>query len=301
MAKGVKGIRTHLRHVVQIVFTAVTNGYWKGFQQGSIFKGPTKAFCVPGLNCYSCPGALGACPIGALQATLGSRDYRFAFYVGGFLMVVGAVLGRFVCGWLCPFGLVQDMLHKLPFPKKLKKLPGDRVLKWLKYAILLLFVILLPLFAVDMFGQGKPWFCAYICPSGTLTAGLPLVAMNEGLRAMVGFLYTWKVALLVVLALLSILVYRPFCRYICPLGAVYGLFNPIAFHRLRVDESRCTHCGACQRACKLDLAPHKRPNSPECIRCGDCSRACPTGALYAGFQKGGWPHAACKGCRSHEQ
>lgn len=264
---------------MQVCWTALTNGYLKGFAEGKIFTGASKAVCVPGLNCYSCPGALGACPIGSLQATLGSRNFKFAFYVLGFLMLFGAVLGRFVCGWLCPFGLVQDLLYKIPFVRKLKKLPGDRWLKWLKYVILVVLVILLPLFAVDIIGQGKPWFCEYVCPSGTLSAGIPHVLMNEGLRAVVGWLYAWKVALLVAVLLLSVLVYRPFCRYLCPLGAVYGLFNPIAFRRFRVDPNRCTACGACQKACKLDIAVWKQPNSPECIRCGDCRTACPHAAI----------------------
>ncbi len=297
MAKWLLKAREYARLLVQTGFTALTNGYARGFQEGNIYKGSTKAVCVPGLNCYSCPGALGACPIGSLQATLGSRNYKFAFYVTGFLMLVGAVLGRFVCGWLCPFGLVQDLIHKIPFPKKLRKLPGDKALKWLKYVMLALFVVLLPLFAVDAFGQGKPWFCAYVCPSGTLGAGVPLVAVNEGLRAAVGFLYTWKVAILVVLLLLSVVVYRPFCRYLCPLGAVYGLFNPIAFYRLRVDGHKCTRCGACRRACKLDIPANETPNSPECIRCGACVKACPTKAISAGFRE----KKACGRCARNEQ
>lgn len=279
-------IKKRLRLIVQVVFTALTNGYAQGFVQGRIFTGPTKAYCVPGLNCYSCPGALGACPIGSLQAVLGSRNYKMAFYVVGFLMVVGAVFGRFVCGWLCPFGLVQDLLYKIPFVKKLRKLPGDRWLKWLKYVLLVGFVIILPLFAVDIIGQGQPWFCEYICPSGTLLAGLPLLAANPALRAAAGWLFAWKLLILVVLVFLSILVYRPFCRYLCPLGAIYGLFNPIAFYRLKVDEHKCTHCGACRRACKLDIPVDKTPNSPECIRCGDCKRACPHGAICSTFSRG---------------
>ena len=196
---------------------------------------------MPGLNCYSCPGALGSCPIGALQATLGDRNYHFAFYVVGFLLVVGAVLGRFVCGWLCPFGLVQDLLAKIPFPKKkLHRLSGDAILRYLKYFILLVFVFILPMFAVNIVGQGSPWFCQYICPSGTLMAGLPLYALNESLRSAAGFLYAWKVGILVALVVLSLFVYRPFCRYLCPLGAVYGLFNPIAFYRIPIDgKSAC--------------------------------------------------------------
>lgn len=272
-------LRTHLRTIVQIVFTALTNGYAAGFAQGTIYKGTGKLVCVPGLNCYSCPGALGSCPIGSLQASLTSRTNKFPAYVLGFLLLFGALFGRLVCGWLCPFGLVQDLLHKIPFPKKLRRLPGDRVLKWLKYFILVGFVIVLPLTILDIVGQGQPWFCEYICPSGTLFAGIPLIASNPPLRAALGWLFTWKAAILVVLLVLSVIVYRPFCRYLCPLGAIYGLFNPIALYRFRIDEDKCTKCGACQHACKLDIPVWQKPNSTECIRCGDCRRACPHSAI----------------------
>lgn len=274
-----------LRTWVQLGFTALTNGYAAGFAKGDIFKGPTKALCLPGLNCYSCPGALGSCPIGSLQAVLASRNYKFTFYVVGFLLVVGALLGRFVCGWLCPFGLVQDLLYKIPFVKKLRKLPGDRWLRYLKYVILALFVIVLPLTVLDIVGQGQPWFCKYICPSGTLFGGVPLISANPLLRGALGWLFTWKMGILVVLVLLSILVYRPFCRYICPLGAIYGFFNGIALYRYSIDEHKCTHCGACQKVCKLDIPVDKTPNSAECIRCGDCKKACPHGAIRTAGQK----------------
>lgn len=279
MADFFKKLKSKSRLIVQLAFTAISNGYVQGFAEGRIFTGKTKAVCVPGLNCYSCPGALGSCPIGALQATLGNRNYKFAFYVLGFLMIVGAFFGRLVCGWLCPFGLVQDLIYKIPFFKKLKKLPGDKFLKWLKFVMLALFVIILPLFAVDAFGQGSPWFCKYICPSGTLGAGVPLTVLNEGLRSIIGWLYTWKVAILIVIVFLSILVYRPFCRYLCPLGAIYGLFNPVSLYRYKIDESKCTSCGACQKACKIDIKTFKTPNSMECIRCGDCIKACPHNAI----------------------
>ena len=272
-------LRARVRTLVQLAFTALTNGYAAGFAQGTIFKGQSKLVCVPGLNCYSCPGALGACPIGALQATLTGRTNRFPAYVLGFLLLFGALFGRLVCGWLCPFGLVQDLLHQIPFPKKLRRLPGDRVLKWLKYIILVGFVIVLPLPVLDVVGQGQPWFCKYICPSGTLFAGIPLIASNPPLRAALGWLFTWKAAILAVLLLLSVVVYRPFCRYLCPLGAIYGLFNPVALYRFRIDADKCTKCGACQRACKLDIAVWQTPNSAACIRCGDCRRACPHGAI----------------------
>ena len=121
-------IKRHLRLWVQVLFTALTNGYLLGFTKGKIYRGPSKQVCVPGLNCYSCPGAVGSCPIGSLQAVVGGKDFRFPFYVIGFLMIVGSLMGRFVCGWLCPFGLVQDLLHKIPVPK-LRRVPGDGVLR----------------------------------------------------------------------------------------------------------------------------------------------------------------------------
>lgn len=280
MVNMIKTIKKHLRTLVQIGFTALTNGYAAGFANGTIYRGPSKSICLPGLNCYSCPGALGACPIGSLQSVLSSRNYQFSFYVVGFLIFIGAVFGRLVCGWLCPFGLVQDLLYKIPFPVKRKKLPGDRILKYLKYVILAGFVILLPLTVLDVVGQGQPWFCKYICPSGTLFAGLPLIGANPLLRSALGWLFTWKFALLTVLLVLSILVYRPFCHYLCPLGAVYGLFHPVSLYRYQVDASACTSCGKCQKTCKLDIPVYQTPNSAECIRCGECLNACPHQALH---------------------
>ena len=274
-----------LRTGVNLCFTALTNGYAAGFAKGKIYQGRLKRFCLPGLNCYSCPGALGACPIGALQAVLTDRGHWCSFYMVGFFLFVGAVLGRFVCGWLCPFGLVQELVHKIPFPrKKVRRLPGDRYLRKVKYAVLILLVILLPLLVTDGSGQGQPWFCQYLCPSGTLLGGIPLLAANPVLRGALGWLFSWKFTVLAALLLFSAVVYRPFCRYLCPLGAIYGLFNPIAFCRLRFDKARCTHCGCCARACKMDIVPCETPNSAECIRCGDCVGACPHGALSMPFR-----------------
>lgn len=268
-----------LRTAVQFAFAALTNGYAAGFARGTIYKGPTKMVCLPGLNCYSCPGALGACPIGAFQAVLADRNHWFAFYVAGFLMLVGACLGRLVCGWLCPFGLVQDLLYRIPLGKKRKTLPWDRWLRFLKYGVLIAFVIVLPLSVLDLVGQGQPWFCKWICPSGTLLAGLPLVAANPGLRQAVSWLFGWKTALLLGIVTLSVWFYRPFCRYLCPLGAIYGLFNPVALYRYELDPQRCTGCGSCRQACPMDIPVHQSPNSPECIRCGRCRKACPHGAI----------------------
>lgn len=268
-----------LRHAVQALWTLITNSWLTGFFQGRIYQGKLKLVCLPGLNCYSCPGALGSCPIGALQAVMGGRNFRFSFYVSGFLIFIGALTGRFVCGWLCPFGLVQELLHKIPFKWKIKTFKGDKVLRYAKYIVLAVFVVLLPSVLRDVIGQGTPWFCKLICPAGTLEGGLPLLASNETLRTAVGPLFYWKLALLLLTGLACLVIYRPFCKYICPLGAVYALFNPISVLRYKPDLHKCTHCGACKAVCGMNLDPVTQANHPECIHCGRCKKVCPHKAI----------------------
>ena len=241
--------------------------------------------CVPGLNCYSCPGALGACPVGAMQAVAGSTKYGISMYVLGFLVFVGILLGRFVCGWLCPFGWIQELLHKIPVKKIRVPAAVNNCLKWVKYAVLLLAVILLPMALTDRFGISTPYFCKYICPAGTLEGGIPLLLLNEPLRNAIGFLFSWKVGILAVIVVLSLLIFRPFCRWLCPLGAFYSIFNPISFYRYKVDSDKCIRCGKCERVCKMDISPCTMPNSPECIRCGECKKACPTKAITSTWEK----------------
>lgn len=267
------------RHRVQALWALLSNSYLAGFAKGRIYRGPLKNLCVPGLNCYSCPGALGSCPIGALQAVIGSWNFKFAFYVSGFLIFIGALLGRFACGWLCPFGLIQDLLHKIPFPVKKGSFRGDRILRKLKYIILVLFVLLLPLCLTDVLGQGAPYFCKFICPAGTLEGGIPLVLLNKSMRSAVGWLYAWKNALLLLTVLLAVIIYRPFCKYICPLGAIYSLFNPISVFRYHTDREKCTGCGACARACEMQVNPVENSNHAECIRCGKCIKVCKENAI----------------------
>lgn len=266
------------RKLVQIITLISTNGYFKGFLDGSIYSGKLKSMCVPGLNCYSCPGAFGACPIGSLQAVISDIKYKFSFYIVGFLTLMGVTMGRFICGWLCPFGLIQELLNKIPSPK-FKVSKRFENLKYLKYVILLVFVILLPMFWVNDVGMGSPTFCKYICPAGTLEGGVPLTLLDTSLRSAVGFLFAWKLTLLIITIILSIIIFRPFCRFICPLGAIYSIFNPISIYRLKIDKDKCTSCGACAKKCKMDIEVYKKPNSLECIRCGECKSACSQGAI----------------------
>lgn len=273
------------RHGIQALWALLINSHFAGFLHGKIYKGNLKKVCIPGLNCYSCPGAVGSCPIGAIQAVVGSWNFKFAYYAIGFLIFIGAMTGRVVCGFLCPFGLVQDLLHKIPFPKKICTFYGDKLLRKLKYVIFFVFVILLPMFVVDIMGQGAPYFCKLICPAGTLEGGIPLVLLNKGMWDAVGWLYAWKSMILAATVLLSILIYRPFCKYICPLGAFYSVFNPISVFRYRVDEEKCVHCGKCAAACQMQVNPVENANDLECIRCGRCKKVCPTQAMSCGMKR----------------
>jgi len=270
------------RKIIQILAAVLQNGYFKGFLEGRIFTGQSKKICVPGLNCYSCPGALGSCPIGSLQAVIGSFKYHVSLYIAGFLTLFGVTLGRAVCGWLCPFGLVQEFLYKIP-TKKFKVKGHFAKLKYLKYVILVVFVILLPMLLTNEFGIAPPYFCQYICPVGTLEGGIPLVLMNDSLKQAIGWLFTWKMGLLTLTIIGTTLVYRGFCRFICPLGAIYAFFNKISFYRFEMDKSACTSCKACNRSCKMDIDVMNSPNDHECIRCNDCIKACPTKAIKSKF------------------
>jgi len=279
--------KRNFRGWIQAAATLGTNANLSGFITGRIYTGAGKNVCVPGLNCYSCPGAVGSCPIGATQAVISGRKHNFAFYTLGLLLMFGMLLGRVICGFLCPFGWFQELIHKIPLPKKKPRIPKriDQPLRYAKYIILLVFVILLPAFVVNEYGQASPYFCKLICPAGTLEGGIPLLLHTESLRASLGWLFNWKAFLLLSTIVSSLLIYRPFCKYICPLGAFYALLNRISLLRMQLDQNKCISCGACVRACPMQVDVLKDINSAECIRCGKCRDSCAVGAIKYSFGK----------------
>ncbi len=278
MAKPVNWLRRlpTQRRLVQLYAALLYNAHVRGFISGEIYVGNAKLLCVPGLNCYSCPGAVGACPLGALQNALSASGHRAPYYILGILLLYAVLLGRTVCGWLCPVGLVQELLHKLPGPK-LKKGRLTRGLSWLKYIVLAAFVVAVPVyFAFRSFPL--PAFCKYICPAGTLegAVGLLIHPNNRELVPLLGGLFTWKMAVLVALMVLCVFVYRAFCRFICPLGAIYGLFAKVAIVGVKVEAAKCVDCGKCLGCCPMDI---RQVGDRECISCGKCIPHCPTGAI----------------------
>lgn len=272
------------RKAVQIAAFGLNNCHVGNFfQKGGarLYTGKWKQFCAPGLNCYSCPAASLSCPIGALQAVSGSMKLDFSFYVVGFLLAAGVVLGRWICGFLCPFGLLQELFALIPLPKKKLRLP--RFAKYIKYGILVVFVLLMPVLVTNVVGMGDPAFCQYICPAGTLEGGVPLLSTHPELRKTIGGLFWWKLLVLVGTVAGCVMVYRFFCKTMCPLGAIYGLCNKVSFYRLTVDEKKCIRCGKCAQVCGMEVDPVRHPQSMECIRCGECAKICPTGAIRLGF------------------
>ena len=268
------------RTAVQTVVSIGQNSWLGGFLRGRVWKGSSKAVCVPGLNCYSCPGAWGACPIGSLQAVFTRTADRVSLYVAGLIGLFGVLMGRLVCGWLCPFGLVQELLYRI-HSRKVRI--GPTRLRYLKYAVLAVLVIALPILLRNGTGVGSPWYCKLVCPAGTLEAALPLLALDASLRSAAEWLFVWKLLVLAGTMLTSVFVYRPFCRFVCPLGAIYGLFNRFSWVQLSCDKGTCISCGRCARVCRMGVDPSRDPTSPECIRCGDCVQVCPVDALRLGL------------------
>lgn len=255
------------------------------FPKPRLYTGPWKRFCNPGLNCYSCPAATLSCPIGALQTVNGSMKFSFGFYAAGFLLAVGVLFGRLICGFVCPFGLIQELIGKIPLKKR--RLP--KWTKYIKYAVLAWFVLIWPWIqkSQNYLGISDPAFCEYICPAGLLMAGVPLLVGDENIAAAVGPLFSLKLCILIAVVVGCVFVYRFFCKTLCPLGAIYGLLNKISFYRLRVDHDSCVNCGRCAQTCRMDVDPVRTPDSAECIRCGECAHACPQGAIRLGFRTRG--------------
>lgn len=259
------------RRLIQIYAALLYNANIKGFVSGRIYNGATKNMCVPGLNCYSCPGAIGSCPLGALQNALMASNTKAPYYVLGILVLFGIMLGRTICGFLCPIGLFQELLYKIKTPK-LKKSGYTRIFSYTKYIILVALVFVIPIFLQS------PTFCKYICPAGTFEGAMGLLSnpANADLFATLGSIFTWKFAVLVVIIVASIFIFRFFCRFLCPLGAIYGFFNKFALLGVNLDRDKCTDCGLCVAHCKMDI---RHVGDHECIQCGECISVCPTKAI----------------------
>lgn len=257
-----------LRRFTQLgVGTILLNSYFAAISTRQIYDGPFRSVCVPGLSCHACPIATMGCPIGMMQHF--AATHKFPFFLIGFLAIIGLVSGRFTCGWLCPFGLLQDTLHA--FKKFTIRIPIP--LNYFKYVVLIVVVIIIPYFTYSH------WF-SRLCPCGALIAAIPWAIWNpvdpvfdaQVIPAdAIGTLYWVKIWILGLFLMLFLFIKRPFCRTVCPLGATYALFNRVSLVSLRVKSS-CTDCGRCRELCPTDLDIKTEINSENCIKCMDCTQ-----------------------------
>lgn len=255
-----------IRLVIQWVSLVGANAYLGFFKTKQVYQGALKSACVPFLNCHSCPNAFFSCPIGTFQHFMTVR--RIPFTLWGYLAAVGMTVGAMTCGWLCPFGFLQDLMYKIKSPKI--KLPKQ--LSSLRYLMLGLLVILFPLMTQET------WF-SKLCPMGTLQAALPWALWNPIIpvygepavsASSFGFLFMAKVVILLVFLALFVVSKRPFCRTTCPLGAILGFFNRFSLLRLKVDNKNCKDCFGCAKECPVDLHVGEDPNASTCVRCLKC-------------------------------
>lgn len=224
--------------------------------------------CV--FHCYACPLSSFACPVGLLAnyAALFPAVVVIPWLVIGVLLIAGGLVGSMICGWVCPFGLVQDWLARAG-PRRKLNVPG-----WLangRYVVLVFLVLALPIYlgARGLLYEEQPLTICKICPAGALEAGLPYSIRD--LLTGGGWTMGWfKLGVLVVFLGAALMIHRPWCRVLCPLGGVLALMNRLSLFRLRVDPVRCTRCNLCRRRCPVQEPPVERPDSHRCIRCLEC-------------------------------
>ena len=277
-----KKIKPSKRKIIQLYSALLFNANLKGFKTGIIYQGNVKNLCCPGINCYSCPGANTACPLGSLQNAMTSTDKSTIFYILGIILLYGLLAGRWICGWLCPFGLIQELLYKIKTPK-VRKSKITRALSYFKYVVLVFFVFIIPIL-YSLRNTPVPAFCKYICPAGTLEGAMGLLSnkVNESSLRMLGPIFTWKFLLMVSIIVGCVFIYRLFCRFLCPLGLLYGFFNKISIFGIKLEKPKCIDCGKCISKCKMDI---RHVGDVECISCGECIDVCPTKAIS--FKNGG--------------
>lgn len=201
-----------------------------------------------------------------------SSFHIFPILALGLILLPAVLLGRLLCGWICPFGFLQDLLHRIPSPKF--TLP--QWTSFIKYGVLAVLVLALPfILGADTYFS----FCR-ICPASALEVAIPSI-IREGRPENIWptMVRMHVLALVLVGAVLSS---RSFCKVLCPIGAILAPLNYLAFWAIKVPTQNCLSCKKCDRVCPVDGGPSDRisanisPNRAlDCIVCHECQQACP--------------------------
>lgn len=218
--------------------------------------------CGPVFHCYSCPLALVACPIGVIANF--SALHLFPFAAVGMLVVFGALMGTAVCGWACPFGFMQDLAARIPTPRwQIPAWAG-----YTRYLVLVGLVILVPF----LWGETSRLFFCRVCPAGALEGALPntirMAVAGNGLILP----STVKLGVLIGVLVAMLFTVRPWCKLLCPLGAIFAVFNRASVFVLRFRSDACKTCGQCGKMCRYGVLPDTTVNNGRCIRCLECTR-----------------------------
>ncbi len=226
------------------------------------------SFCAPVFHCYACPLATFACPIGVIAQF--SALHVFPFAAVGLLFIVGGLLGSLLCGWACPFGLLQDLAARIP----LRKVAIPRALGYGRYVMLLGATLFIPL----LWGEQHPLFVCRICPAGALEKAVPDMLSAAFAGGAIPWPNALKLTILVSFIVAALVTIRPWCRVLCPLGGLFGLMNKFSVVSMDLDDHQCTQCGQCRTLCRYGGKPDQEENAVDCLRCLECTR-CGPGAL----------------------
>lgn len=228
-----------------------------------------KWLCNPVLSCHSCVLSWFACPIGVFVHYSGY--HLFPFFALGTVLLLGVLFGRLFCGWVCPFGFLQDMLHKIPTRKLALPMWTSRI----KYFVLGVGVFLLPFFLGE---ETLLSFCR-ICPASALQVTIPNL-ITQGVQN-ISTMTVVKLSVLGIVLLGVVFSSRAFCKILCPIGALLAPLNYISAHFVKVPAPGCLSCGECDAACPTGISPSQRierSESPsrqlDCVVCHDCRKAC---------------------------
>ncbi|MGI5868447.1 MAG: 4Fe-4S binding protein [Kiritimatiellia bacterium] len=254
-----------IRRIVQFLSLGALNS---NFINSAVLKG----WCLPVMNCDACMLAWLGCPIGLIRGPL--TLHEFPWIPLAIALGIGLLVGRFFCGWICPIGLLQDLLHKIPS----RKFPVPRWTTWIKYGVLVGSV-----FAVAWFlGGESPWFFCEYCPTAGVQAVLPAAIQERN----VAKLFEQPAKFIATLAMLlgAVALSRPFCKVLCPVGALVAITNKIMPWKLHLKASSCIRCKKCERGCPMDLPVVSHQDAAvtrdtECILCHACQDACPVNAI----------------------
>lgn len=226
--------------------------------------------CTPVLSCHSCALSWFACPIGVLMHL--ANWHVFPFLALGAMLLVGGLVGRLFCGWVCPFGFVQELLFQIRSPKFV--LP-----EWtrnVKYAMLFGGVLIVPM----ILGAETNYSFCRICPAAALQVSIPNLFLSHfALPAPMtlvrfGFLFGFLA--------LAVVSSRSFCRTFCPIAALLAPLNYLSVWVVKPPASDCLECGKCDRSCPTAVKPSERIKKgvpvnrhADCVVCHDCQKTCP--------------------------